>query len=73
MITLTQFWSDVAVMAHGHMGQRLRYGQIAFNMLLDTRPDLAAQVRGTDADPFYAGGIEDERFINFTLFLKENW
>jgi hypothetical protein len=30
-----------------------RYGQAFFNCLLDERPDIAEQIRGTSADPFF--------------------
>ena len=73
MITLAEFWNDVNNMAVGPMGQRLRYGQIAFNMLNDVRPDLAHVVRGTNADPFYCNKTRDPRFLLFIDFLQENW
>lgn len=73
MITLTEFWSDVANMAYGHMGQRLRYGQIAFNMLNDVRPELASLIRGTEADPYYCDRTREPEFQNFIDFLQENW
>ena len=33
--------------------EQLRTGQVAFNSLYAADPDLANQIRGTDADPFY--------------------
>ena len=51
-----------------------RYGQALFNVLLEVRPDLAEQVRGTDKDPFYArGGTGDPRLIRFGEFVNANW
>ena len=73
MITLAEFWNDVNLMAAGHMGQRMRYGQIAFNMLNDVRPDLAAVVRGSIMDPFYCEKTRDPRFLRFIDFLQEKW
>lgn len=73
MITLTQFWHDVALMAQGHVGQRQRYGQIAFNMLAHIRPDLSERVRGSDMDPFYATHTDDDKLRRFREFLETNW
>jgi hypothetical protein len=51
-----------------------RYGQALFNILLDVRPDLAEQVRGTDKDPFYAlGNTNDPRLIAFGEFVNAHW
>jgi hypothetical protein len=51
-----------------------RYGQALFNTLLEVRPDLAEQVRGTDKDPFFSyGGIGDPRLYAFGDFINENW
>lgn len=73
MITLAEFWNDVNLMAAGPMGQRLRYGQIAFNMLNDVRPELAAFVRGTEADPYYCEGTREAEFLEFINYLQGAW
>lgn len=50
----------------------LRYGQRAFNLLHQYRPDLAVKVVGTDIDPFYASRYDD-RVSNFFAFVMDNW
>ena len=50
-----------------------RFGQAAFNVLAEVRPDLAEQVRGTQRDPFYARDASDPRLGRFAAFLAENW
>jgi hypothetical protein len=50
-----------------------RFGQAAFNVLAEVRPDLAEQVRGESADPFYAERMSDKRMRQFALFLAANW
>lgn len=48
-----------------------RYGQCAFNALVQKYPALAEQIRGTDADPFYVSMVEgDPRWENFMAFLS---
>lgn len=43
----------------------LRIGQILFNNLYESNPELANSVRGTSADPFYASDINDKRVHKF--------
>jgi hypothetical protein len=43
-----------------------RYGQAAFNVLYDERPELANQVRATLLDPFHV----DERLTAFLRFIE---
>jgi hypothetical protein len=45
----------------------LREGQIAFNRLYVLNPELAEQVRGTEADPFY----DDSRLPAFHERVEE--
>lgn len=46
-----------------------RPGQFVFNVLLNHRPDLAEQLRGTDLDPFHRSDL-----IPATLaWLRDNW
>lgn len=42
-----------------------RYGQALFNTLHGCNPELAEQIRGTEADPFYADNPSDERVSEF--------
>lgn len=55
-----------------------RYGETAFNVLHDVRPDLSEQIRGdtdyeTGRDPFYIQTTGCPNWTNFVAFLKENW
>jgi hypothetical protein len=50
-----------------------RYGQALFNHLLDVRPELAEEIRGTDKDPFYIETLSDPKYKNFLDFLSERW
>lgn len=47
----------------------LRKGQLAFNYLTEIKPDLANEIRGTYADPFY----DDEKIDFFVSFITDNW
>lgn len=42
-----------------------RFGQWAFNLLFQLRPDIANEIRGTDADPFYDNGKIQDFFVAF--------
>lgn len=48
-----------------------RYGQAAFNVLSDFRPELASVVRCTTIDPYYVTKSED--LNDFFRWLKQNW
>jgi len=50
-----------------------RVGQALYNELCDVRPDLAARMRGTDMDPFYARHVEDVRYQKALTFIAEEW
>ena len=55
-----------------------RYGQAAFNVLAEVRPDLSEQIRGetnpkNGKDPFYIQTTQCPNWLNFVQFLKENW
>lgn len=47
----------------------LRYGQWLFNTLTEIRPDLTAQVRATENDPFY----NDDRVPAFLAWVARHW
>lgn len=49
--------------------ERWRWGQTAFNVLSELRPDLAEEVRGTDMDPFH----DDRKYILLFEFLLKRW
>ena len=46
-----------------------RFGQVLFNELLSTRPDIAEKIRATEMDPFYNNGKMD-MFLNF---VADRW
>lgn len=46
-----------------------RRGQCYFNQLIDSHPQLAEKIRGSDIDPFH----EDERISDFLEYLQQNW
>ncbi len=48
-----------------------RYGQALFNTLLDVRPDLATEIRGTIADPFFAQEHQAMQLRAFGAFVNE--
>lgn len=54
-----------------------RVGQRYFNELLEYRPQLAEQVRGTKNDPFYVPADRNPeqqlRFERFFSFILERW
>lgn len=50
-----------------------RYGQALFNVLVEARPELAASLAGTDADPFHASAYDDRRIVNFHERLAWAW
>lgn len=64
---LTDFWMRVAETYEEHAGG-WRFGQCAFNVLGDMRPDLAEDIRGTRADPFH-----DRNWDGFMVYLAANW
>ena len=49
-----------------------RYGQALFNGLLDLRPDLAEEIRGTPLDPFNKKAKKDVPADLFAM-LEERW
>lgn len=46
-----------------------RYGQWAFNLLHELRPELADEVRATEVDPFY----DNLRVPEFLDWLEGKW
>lgn len=48
---LAQFILEADQYWHANMSQRK--GQAYFNYLDSVRPDIAGEIRGTEADPFY--------------------
>jgi len=51
----------------------LRIGQKMFNDLCTVRPDLSERVRATSIDPFFSTERDDERLVNFLVFVEEHW
>lgn len=50
-----------------------RYGQAMFNHLLEVRPDLAEQIRGTENDPFHCCSSTDQQFDRFVAYIEQHW
>lgn len=72
-MTLIEFWLEVDHRHRNLVGVQ-RYGQVAFNLLNEVRPDLADRVIGSDIDPFYVHFHQtDYRFLRFCDFLIDNW
>lgn len=71
-ISVHEFWDEV------HRRVRddgWRIGQAAFNLLRETRPDIAESICGTDLDPShwpgrYASGGRD-KWTSFVIFVNE--
>lgn len=69
--TLQEYWAHVKKLQNE--SRQLRLGQIAFNVLVNCRPDLSEKIRATDLDPFYVYDALDSRWEAFVRFLRENW
>ena len=69
-LTLHKFYFDAQQRARIRVE---RYGQAMFNHLDRVRPDLSAQIRATDKDPFYVERLNDPRWDRFVTFLEANW
>jgi len=78
-LRLDQFYKDCLAR---YMQTGERYGQAAFNHLLEVRPSLAEQVRGTECDPFHCTRQADTSVApagmrkvwdNFVEFLSQHW
>lgn len=48
-----------------------RWGQAAYNVLVDFRPGIARKVVGTNIDPFYVDGFD--RMEIFFAFVARHW
>jgi len=66
--TLSDFYKKV-----NETNKNWRYGQVLFNCLVEIRPDLSEQIRGTDKDPFYENAFNSEKIQNFFAFIEANW
>lgn len=70
-MTIEKFWDEVHRIARV---EGWRIGQAAFNLLRETRPDLAERIMGTGLDPFnWAWAGPDARWTSFVMFVNENW
>lgn len=38
----------------------IRYGQVYFNLLNQSRPEIAAKLRGSELDPFHKDLVDDK-------------
>lgn len=68
---IVEYWEVVKATHDADKSQRLP--QVAFNVLVQVRPDLSEQIRATDADPFYAESLWDDRSVKFCNFIVNNW
>jgi hypothetical protein len=62
-----EFWLKVSKYHESHPSQR--YGQAVFNTLARYKPDHAAEIRGTDLDPFY----QDDAVPALSEWLARHW
>ncbi len=69
-LSLHKFYFDAITRAREN---RERYGQAMFNHLSIVRPELAAQVRGTDRDPFQVHSLDDPRWDRFVDHIESRW
>lgn len=67
MMTLVEYHAAVDDRRYSHPDERA--GQRAFNVLVENRPDLSEQVRGTDLDPFY----NNANLYALFGWLYDNW
>lgn len=70
-ISLFEFYTQVNV-AYAK-NKAWRYGQSAFNVLADVRPDLSELIRGTRTDPFHMSETDEQLWKEFTQFIEMNW
>lgn len=62
------FWNDVRT----YQSQGQRAGQALYNVLHQSRPDLANRLRELNIDPFYVTE-NDPKYTQAITFLTENW
>lgn len=69
-VPIGKFWWIVGYMQRSHL--EWRYGQTTFNILDEMRPDLSAQIRGTDFDAsaFTSGHPRLDRMCQW---IQEHW
>ena len=73
---LDEYWNQVLKTYKAN--PNWRYGQAAFNVLYEVRPDLSEKVQGdtdseTGKDPFHLQTTNCPNWHNYVAFLKENW
>ena len=71
-VTLSQFYFDSLQDARK---RKWRWGQACFNLLLEVRPNLAEEIRGSNMDVFYMTGPADNyaKWDRFARFIETNW
>lgn len=62
-------FADAVERAFKHPSCTQRYGQLYFNMLTKSRPEIAERIGGTALDPFYKDVISKET----EQFVLSNW
>ena len=73
IVSYDDYLEQVLITSVLHTNWRL--GQTAFNVLADMRPGIAAGVRGSSLDPFYADHIPHghERMAMFLAHVRDKW
>lgn len=61
-ISFNDFLAEVSIQYENQLraGGDLRYGQMYFNILHGSRPDIANKIRGTKMDPFFRESVRTE-------------
>lgn len=61
-LSFNDFLADVSIKYEKWVKQdpSMRYGQVYFNLLSASRPDIAETIRGTMLDPFHKGEVKSE-------------
>jgi hypothetical protein len=68
-MTFQEFMEDVLNKYNDHKNDDIRLGQLFFNELCKTRPEIAEEIRGSMLDPFFK-----HRITNVVeQFVRERW
>lgn len=70
-ISFTDFLADASIKFEKWSKQdsSIRYGQVYFNLLSSSRPDIAEALRGTMLDPFHKQEVKEETH----KFVESKW
>jgi hypothetical protein len=61
-ISFNDFLADASIQYNklSREDNSIRYGQVYFNLLKDSRPDIAEKLRGSVLDPFHRNQVSTE-------------